>query len=118
MVVITDANQSPAAELRQRQTRYVLMMLARAACLVIAAVLAMLQVPLLALWVVLCLIGAVVLPWLAVVLANDRAPKRRYRRSGGRRHPPVRMVDHAPSGVVAEPGLTARREPVVIDAER
>ena len=55
------------------------MMLVRAGFLVLAAVLAMLRVPLLALWVVLCLVGAVVLPWLAVIWANNRRPRPEYR---------------------------------------
>src|SRR5207253_1476435 len=39
-VLITDAEQSPAEELRRRQTRYIVMMLVRTACLILAAVLA------------------------------------------------------------------------------
>jgi len=109
-VIITDAAQSPADELRSRQTRYILMMTARAACLVLAAVLAMLRVPLLPLWVALCLVGCVVLPWLAVILANDRAPKPEHRLSRRfRRQPPV--VDPV------QPALAPRPEPTVIDAD-
>lgn len=78
-VLITDAERSPAEQLRSRQVRYVLMMSVRAMCLVLATVLAVAQVPLLWLWVPLCLVGMVVIPWLAVILANDRAPKAQYR---------------------------------------
>lgn len=60
------------------------MMSIRALCLVLAAVLATLQVPLLWLWVTLCLVGMVLLPWLAVILANDRPPRNRFRSP---RHP-------------------------------
>ncbi|HET8684106.1 MAG TPA: DUF3099 domain-containing protein [Micromonosporaceae bacterium] len=78
-VLITDAERSPAEQLRSRQVRYVLMMSVRAMCLVLATVLAVAKVPLLWLWVPLCLVGMVVIPWLAVILANDRAPKAQYR---------------------------------------
>jgi hypothetical protein len=110
-VVITNATQSPAEELRSRQTRYIGMMLARAACLVIAAVLAMLQVPLLGLWVVICLLGAIVLPWLAVVLANDRPPRPEHRLSARFR------PREAPEPETVRPALTERPPPTVIDAD-
>ena len=110
-VIITDAAQSPAEELRGRQTRYIVMMLARAACLVIAAVLAMARVPLLGLWVTICLVGAVVLPWLAVVLANNRAPRPEHRLSARFRGRPPAAPDPA------QPALTPRPQPTVIDAE-
>jgi NADH:ubiquinone oxidoreductase subunit 6 (subunit J) len=108
-VLITDASQSPADELRRRQTRYIVMMLVRAGCLVLAAVLAMMQVPLLGLWVLICLVGAVVLPWLAVVLANDRAPKAEHRLANKFRKGPVAEP--------VQPALSDRPRPVVIDAE-
>jgi hypothetical protein len=108
-VLITDAEQSPAEELRHRQIRYIVMMLIRAGCLVLAAVLTMLRVPMLAVWVVLCLVGAVLLPWLAVILANDRAPKPEYR-LGARRRRAARR-DAGPRA------LGPAREPTVIDPE-
>jgi hypothetical protein len=108
-VVITDAEQNPAEELRSRQTRYIVMMLVRAACLVIAAVLTMLRVPLLGLWAGICLVGAVVLPYLAVVLANNRGPKPEYRLS--------RRFRATPAPESAQPSLPQRTEPTVIDAE-
>lgn len=109
--IITDAAQSPAEELRQRQTRYIVMMLVRAGCLVLAAVLAMLNVPLLALWVVLCLAGAVILPWLAVVWANNKRPRPEYRLANRFRSRPA----PAPP---AQPALGHRPEPTVIDADQ
>src|SRR5262245_61669127 len=78
-VLITDADRSPADQLRSRQIRYVLMMSVRAVCLVVATILAVARVPLLWLWVPLCLVGMVVIPWLAVILANDRPPKDQHR---------------------------------------
>ncbi|MFB9179168.1 DUF3099 domain-containing protein [Dactylosporangium sucinum] len=73
--LITDAATSPEQELRSREVRYVLMMLMRAACIVVAAVLVAARPPLLWLWLTLCIVGAVVLPWAAVLLANDKAPR-------------------------------------------
>ena len=78
-ILITDAKISQEEELRRRERRYILMMGLRAMCLIVAAVLVMLKVPLLAIWLPLCLAGMVLLPWLAVILANDRPPKDRHR---------------------------------------
>ena len=78
-ILITDAKISQDEELRRRERRYILMMGLRALCLITAAVLVMLKVPLLAIWLPLCLAGMVLLPWLAVILANDRPPKDRHR---------------------------------------
>ena len=79
-VLITDAPESPEKELRRREIRYVAMMLTRAACLVVGAILVTARPPLWPLWVVLCVVGMVLLPWLAVIIANDRPPKTRAER--------------------------------------
>ena len=76
--VITDAEESPEVELRRREIRYVAMMLLRVACLVGAAVIVANKPPLWGVWTVLCVLGAVLLPWFAVLLAND-APPRKHR---------------------------------------
>jgi Protein of unknown function (DUF3099) len=76
-VLITDARQSPKAELRYREIRYVLMMSLRAVSLVVAAVLVSARVPLLWLWLPICFFCMLVVPWLAVIWANDRLPKKR-----------------------------------------
>lgn len=73
--LITDAPRTPEQEIRAREVRYVLMMLLRACCVVVAAILVATRPPLLWLWVTLCLAGAVVLPWAAVLLANDKGPR-------------------------------------------
>jgi Flp pilus assembly protein TadB len=78
-ILITDAKISQDEELRRRERRYILMMGLRAMCLIVAAVLVMLKVPLLGLWLPVCLLGMVLLPWLAVILANDRPPKDKHR---------------------------------------
>jgi hypothetical protein len=73
--LITDAPQSPEEELRAREVRYVIMMSLRAVCVITGAVLVMVRPPWLALWLIVCVVGAVVLPWAAVLLANDKAPR-------------------------------------------
>lgn len=78
-VLITDAAEDPETELRRREIRYVAMMLARALCLVGGAVIVVQKPPLWQLWAILCVVGMVLLPWLAVILANDRPPKKRAR---------------------------------------
>jgi hypothetical protein len=77
--LITDAERSPEQELRSREIRYVVMMAIRAVCVIVAAVLVMTDAPLLPLWLTLCVAGALILPWTAVLLANDRAPKPEHR---------------------------------------
>lgn len=79
-VLITDAARSQNDELRSRQTRYVIMMGTRAGCLILGAILISTKPPLLPLWLGLCVLGMVFLPWAAVLLANDRAPKKKARR--------------------------------------
>jgi hypothetical protein len=108
-VVITDAERSQNEQLRAREIRYVIMMGTRLLCLITGGVLVGLRPPLLPLWLSLCVGGAVVLPWLAVILANDRAPKPEHRLGHNRggappQPPPGRAVGSAP-------------EPKVIDAD-
>jgi hypothetical protein len=66
------------------------------------------------LWLTLCVAGAVVLPWTAVLLANDRAPRpekrlrNRFRRNPGPSTLPVaRSLSDSPD----------EAPPKVIDAE-
>ena len=75
--LITDAPESPQRELHRREVRYVLMMSIRALCLIAGAILVSVKPPLLGLWLAFCIGGMVLLPWLAVILANDRPPRRR-----------------------------------------
>ena len=74
-VLITDAARSQSDQLRSREIRYVTMMAGRAACLILGAILISVRPPLLPLWLSLCAIGMVFLPWAAVLIANDRPPK-------------------------------------------
>jgi hypothetical protein len=107
-VVITDADQSLDDQLRSRQIRYLVMMSVRAGCLILAAVLVSLRVPLLGLWLVLCVIAMILLPWLAVIIANDRPVKPEHRLRHRRQH----SSEPPPSNAVSERG-----EPKVIDVD-
>jgi len=109
--LITDAPQSPEQELRAREIRYVIMMSLRAVCVITGAILVMVRPPWLGLWLVLCVVGAVVLPWAAVLLANDKAP-----RSDAR----LRNRLHRPAEAPPEPNALPQTEAAphkVIDVE-
>jgi len=77
--VITNAERSPTEERRYREIRYLLMMSVRALCLVAAAVLISVRPPLVWLWLAVCAVGMVVIPWLAVLLANVGPVKAEHR---------------------------------------
>lgn len=87
-VLITDAEHSQEDQLRTREVRYVVMMSIRVLCLIAAVILISLRPPLLWLWLALCAAAMISIPWVAVVLANDRLPKQQHRwrryRSGPR----------------------------------
>ncbi|MBG0559980.1 DUF3099 domain-containing protein [Actinoplanes aureus] len=83
-VLITNAARSQDDQLRSRQIRYVTMMSVRAGCLILGAVLISAKVPLLPLWLALCALGMVLLPWMAVLIANDRPPKSKEERAADR----------------------------------
>ncbi|GGN53011.1 hypothetical protein GCM10010112_01400 [Actinoplanes lobatus] len=80
-VLITDAATSQEDQLRRRQIRYVTMMSVRAGCLILGAILISARAPLLPLWLALCALGMVLLPWMAVLIANDRPPKTKAERA-------------------------------------
>lgn len=75
-VVITEVEESPQAQLRSRQIKYITMMGIRLVCLILAAVVVMLDVPHALVWVGILIVGMVALPWMAVIIANDRPPKK------------------------------------------
>jgi hypothetical protein len=108
VVLITDAERSQEDQLQTRERRYVVMMTIRVLCLIVAVVLVSVQPPLVWLWVAFCAAGMILLPWIAVVLANDRLPKDRHRFR--RHHPdPSRTL---PAGRPAElPGRVIDTEP-------
>lgn len=81
-VLITEAQPSLDEQLSARRTKYLIMMGVRVVCLVLAA--AFYHTP----WLMaVFVIGAVALPWMAVLIANDRPPKKamKVHRFGG--HP-------------------------------
>ncbi len=77
-MLITDAPESLDDEFDRRRKRYAIMMLLRALCVIAAAVTYRVS------WIlaIVLIVGGAVLPWCAVILANDRPPKKatRWRR--------------------------------------
>jgi cyanate permease len=69
---ITDASMSLDEERRYRTIRYVVMMSIRAVLVIVCGILVMADVPMLWLWLLVGVAGMAILPWLAVMLANDR----------------------------------------------
>lgn len=98
-ILITDARPSEDDQLRSRKARYLTMMSVRAGCLVVGAILVVTEAPLLGLWLPVCGAGMVLLPWLAVLVANDR-PVREEKRLGNvlrrrwARNVPARTAHH------------------------
>ncbi|MEW2380659.1 DUF3099 domain-containing protein [Micromonospora sp. NPDC047707] len=109
-ILITDASRSQDDQLNSRQKRYVLMMGVRVACVIVGAILVGAQAPLLWLWLPLVALGMILIPWLAVLLANDRPPKEQHRLAG--RFQPRQRDETPPMS------LTTEEQPhKVIDAE-
>jgi hypothetical protein len=71
--LITSAPEDPDAEYEHRRRRYALMMAIRAAAVIAAALTYKVSV----IMAVLFLVAGAVIPWCAVILANDGPPKRR-----------------------------------------
>ncbi|MEU8188402.1 DUF3099 domain-containing protein [Micromonospora carbonacea] len=109
-ILITDAARSQDDQLTSRQRRYVVMMGVRVACVIVGAILVGAQAPMLWLWLPLCGLGMVLIPWLAVLLANDRPPKEKHRLAN--RFQPRHTAPAAPMSLAAE-----ERPHKVIDAE-
>ena len=91
-VLITEAEPSRTDQFNARRRKYALLMGTRAICLVLAAV--FYRTP----WVVLILaVGAVALPWIAVLVANDRPPKKAAKVNRYSGHPtPERALESPP----------------------
>jgi hypothetical protein len=109
-VVITDAETSRDEQLRARQIRYASMMGLRVVCLITGAVLAVQRVPLWWLWLPLCIAGMVLLPWMAVLIANDRLPKPEHTLSH-RLHRQPAPPDPAPTPALPSPPPTIDQDP-------
>jgi len=110
-ILITDAPRSQDDQLTSRQKRYVLMMCVRVACLIVGAILVGAEAPMLWLWLPLAGLGMILIPWLAVLLANDRPPKDKHRLGGRLR--PRDSQESPPMSLAAE-----ERPHKVIDAEQ
>ncbi|MFI5888661.1 DUF3099 domain-containing protein [Actinoplanes sp. NPDC051513] len=96
-VLITDAARSQDEQFHSRQVRYVTMMGLRAVCLVVGAILISVHPPLLALWLILCVVGMVSLPWMAVLIANDRPARSKAERAAAaaeREKPQPSLTQH------------------------
>jgi Flp pilus assembly protein TadB len=94
-VLITEAEPSREEQHAARKRRYAITMAVRGVCIVLAAVF----YQILWLMLVFAVLGAV-LPWVAVLMANDRPPKKRVDRHGYAARPdrqlearPVRVID-------------------------
>ncbi|WP_250032792.1 DUF3099 domain-containing protein [Paractinoplanes maris] len=70
--LITSAARSQEELFRARHRRYLLMMSGRAGLLVLGTVVVSVRPPVMWPWLVLCVAGMVLLPWIAVLVANDR----------------------------------------------
>lgn len=97
--MITDLASSRTAEIRERERRYVIVMLFRAGCFVAATLLFHGA----ARWIAIAV--AIVTPWLAVVMAN--APRARA----------TRRAAFVPPAPREAPGLAPGREHRVIDPD-
>lgn len=75
-LLITTAPESNDDEFDRRRKRYAIMMGARALCVIGAAATYQVSV----LLALAFAVGGVVLPWCAVIIANDRPPRRRTQR--------------------------------------
>ncbi|MGA8112959.1 MAG: DUF3099 domain-containing protein [Actinocatenispora sp.] len=105
-VLITNAEKSHAEQLRSREIRYALMMGLRVVCLIVGALLAYARVPLWGLWSGLCVAGMVLLPWMAVIIANDRPPRQEHRLS-------YRMHRHPPAEENEPPAVTGSSDRII-----
>ena len=108
-VLITDAARSYEEELKVRKRRYAVMMGMRVPCMVLAAV--FYQTPWLA---VTLLVISIPLPWMAVLIANDRLPRKsetvsRYRADRpsleARPHPVIESGHETFDGPVVDGGV-------------
>ena len=98
-VLITEAEPSLDDQLRLRRRKYTIMMATRALCLVLAAVFYQTW------WLLVIFIaGAAVLPWMAVLIANDRPPKKaqKVNRYGGHPDPGRAITSSAGDSRVIE----------------
>lgn len=94
-ILITEAPPSYEEEFATRRRRYAIMMLSRVPCLILAAV--FYQTPWLA---VAFLVLSIPLPWMAVLIANDRLPRRSERFDRYRAQPGTVELEAKPHPVI------------------
>jgi hypothetical protein len=97
-VLITDAARSQNEQFHSRQIRYATMMGLRVLCLIAGAILLSLRPPLLPLWLIVCGAGMVILPWTAVLIANDRPARSKAERAAAaaeRERPQPSLAQHS-----------------------
>ena len=109
-VLITDAARSYEEDLRARKRRYGLMMGMRIPCMILAAV--FYQTPWLA---VTLLVLSIPLPWMAVLIANDRRPPKKE--EVNRYRPDHRSLEARPHPVIESPTEGPVVDGTVVDPE-
>ena len=109
-VLITDAQRSYEDELKSRKRRYAIMMGMRVPCMVLAAV--FYQTPWLA---VALLVLSIPLPWMAVLVANDRPPRKREEIN--RYRPDRDALESRPQPAIEAPRVSPVVDGQVVDGE-
>lgn len=94
-ILITDVQRSYEDELATRKRRYGFMMAMRVPCLVLAA--AFYNTPWLAATLILL---SIPLPWMAVIIANDRLPRKAAAFQRYRGEPDTPAIEHGPHRVI------------------
>jgi hypothetical protein len=111
-VLITDAQRSYEDDLKARKRRYGIMMGMRIPCMVLAAV--FYQTP----WIaVTLLVLSVPLPWMAVLIANDRLPIKREKVSHYAGVDDRRALEARAHPVVDAPAVTRVYDGAVLDGD-
>lgn len=87
-VLITEAAPSQLEQQNSRKRRYIITMAVRAVCLILATIFYQ------TLWVMgVFAVLAIVLPWIAVMIANDRPPKKSLNAHRFRAHPDAATLE-------------------------
>ena len=77
--VITDVAPSREQQRRSRTQKYLIMMSIRVVAVVSCGILVIVEAPYLWMWLSVGIFATTVIPWLAVMLANDRPAKKERR---------------------------------------
>lgn len=111
-VLITEAEPSLAEQHEARRRKYILMMSTRVVCLIVAACVYQVK------WLMaLFAIAAVALPWMAVIVANDRPAKRGFTVPFFHRQRSARRLERGAEADRPQLPPAPRDAQVVIDAE-